>query len=116
VLTLALVRFPDLLGWRPREPLLTAIANGMAYSWNHRGFRTMLAYFALANVFLAPALVLVSPLVLSFGTGRAGGPGRARRGGRRDHRRGPHGVVGRAATAPAWRACCSATPAWRWAA
>ncbi|CAA9435310.1 MAG: Polyketide synthase modules and related proteins, partial [uncultured Pseudonocardia sp.] len=68
VLTLALVRFPDLLGWRPREPLLTAIANGMAYSWNHRGFRTMLAYFALANVFLAPALVLVSPLVLSFGT------------------------------------------------
>ena len=68
VLTLALVRFPDLLGWRPREPLLTAIANGLAYSWNHRGFRTMLAYFALANVFLAPALVLVSPLVLSFGS------------------------------------------------
>jgi amino acid adenylation domain-containing protein len=68
VLTLALVRFPDLLGWRPREPILTAIANGLRYSWNHRGFRTMLAYFALANVFLAPALVLVPPLVLSFGS------------------------------------------------
>lgn len=68
VLTLALVRFPDLLGWRPREPLLTAIANGLAYSWNHKGFRPMLVYFALANVFLAPALVLVSPLVLSFGS------------------------------------------------
>jgi len=52
----------------PHAPLLTAIAGGLKYSWNHRGFRTMLLYFALANVFLAPALVLVSPLVLSFGT------------------------------------------------
>ncbi|WP_410613650.1 amino acid adenylation domain-containing protein [Amycolatopsis sp. lyj-109] len=68
VVSLLFVRFPDLLGWRPREPLLTAIAGGLKYSWNHRGFRTMLLYFALANVFLAPALVLVSPLVLSFGS------------------------------------------------
>ncbi|MCR6482002.1 amino acid adenylation domain-containing protein [Amycolatopsis sp. OK19-0408] len=68
IISLLFVRFPDLLGWRPREPLLTAIAGGLKYSWNHRGFRTMLLYFALANVFLAPALVLVSPLVLSFGT------------------------------------------------
>ncbi|MFG1647435.1 amino acid adenylation domain-containing protein [Amycolatopsis sp. NPDC049252] len=68
IVSLLFVRFPDLLGWRPREPLLTAIAGGLKYSWNHRGFRTMLLYFALANVFLAPALVLVSPLVLSFGT------------------------------------------------
>jgi len=56
------------MGWRPREPLLTAIAGGLRFSWQHRGFRTMLVYFALANVFLAPALVLVTPLVLSFGT------------------------------------------------
>jgi amino acid adenylation domain-containing protein len=68
IVSLLFVRFPDLMGWRPREPLLTAIAGGLKYSWNHRGFRTMLLYFALANVFLAPALVLVSPLVLSFGT------------------------------------------------
>jgi amino acid adenylation domain-containing protein len=68
IAALALVRFPDLLGWRPREPLVVAILNGMRYSWNHRGFRTMLAYFALGNVFLAPALVLVTPLVLSFAT------------------------------------------------
>ncbi|SFB44018.1 amino acid adenylation domain-containing protein [Amycolatopsis marina] len=68
IVGLLLVRFPDLLGWRPREPLLTAITNGLRYSWNHRGFRTMLMYFALANVFLAPALVLVTPLVLSFGS------------------------------------------------
>ncbi|GAB1510164.1 amino acid adenylation domain-containing protein [Actinophytocola sp. KF-1] len=68
IVALALVRFPDLLGWRPREPLMVAILNGLRYSWNHRGFRTMLAYFALGNVFLAPALVLVTPLVLSFAT------------------------------------------------
>ncbi|WP_037305805.1 non-ribosomal peptide synthetase/MFS transporter [Amycolatopsis orientalis] len=68
IVGLLLVRFPDLMGWRPREPLLTAIAGGLRYSWNHRGFRTMLLYFALANVFLAPALVLLSPLVLSFGS------------------------------------------------
>jgi hypothetical protein len=47
---------------------MVAIVNGLRYSWNHRGFRTMLAYFALGNVFLAPALVLLTPLVLSFGT------------------------------------------------
>ncbi|MEU8262199.1 amino acid adenylation domain-containing protein [Micromonospora sp. NPDC048999] len=68
VATLAVVRFPDLLGWRPRERLLVAIANGMRYSWRHRGFRLMLGYFALGNIFLAPALVLATPLVLSFGT------------------------------------------------
>ncbi|MBQ1041225.1 MULTISPECIES: non-ribosomal peptide synthetase/MFS transporter [unclassified Micromonospora] len=68
VLTLAVVRFPDMLGWRPRERLLVAIANGMRYSWRHRGFRLMLGYFALGNVFLAPALVLITPLVLSFGS------------------------------------------------
>ncbi|MGC5022575.1 amino acid adenylation domain-containing protein [Micromonospora sp. DT47] len=68
VLTLAVVRFPDLLGWRPRERLLVAIANGLRYSWQHKGFRLMLGYFALGNIFLAPALVLTTPLVLSFGT------------------------------------------------
>ncbi|MFC7613074.1 MFS transporter [Actinokineospora soli] len=67
IATLLLVRFPDLLGWRPREPLATAILNGLRYSWRHRGFRLMLGYFALGNVFLAPALVLTTPLVLAFG-------------------------------------------------
>ncbi|MER5704608.1 amino acid adenylation domain-containing protein [Micromonospora sp. NPDC002296] len=68
VLTLAVVRFPDLLGFRPRERLLAAIANGLRYSWQHRGFRLMLGYFAIGNIFLAPALVLTTPLVLSFAT------------------------------------------------
>jgi amino acid adenylation domain-containing protein len=68
IVALLFVRFPNLMGWRPREPLLVAIAGGLRYSWHHPGFRTMLVYFALGNVFLAPALVLVTPLVLSFGT------------------------------------------------
>jgi amino acid adenylation domain-containing protein len=66
IVALLFVRFPNLMGWRPREPLMTAIAGGLRYSWNHRGFRTMLAYFAIGNIFLAPALVLATPLVLSF--------------------------------------------------
>ncbi|HEY0696410.1 MAG TPA: MFS transporter, partial [Micromonospora sp.] len=68
IATLAVVRFPDLLGWRPRERLLVAIVNGLRYSWNHRGFRLMLGYFAIGNIFLAPVLVLTTPLVLSFAT------------------------------------------------
>jgi len=66
IVTLLVVRFPDLLGYRPKEPLLAAIGNGVRFAWSHRGFRTMLAYFSLGNIFLAPALVLVTPLVLSF--------------------------------------------------
>ncbi|MBG0832464.1 amino acid adenylation domain-containing protein [Planomonospora sp. ID67723] len=68
VAVLLVVRFPDLMGWRPREPLLTAIGEGMRYSWNLRGFRYMIIYFGVANIFLAPALVLTVPLTLSFGT------------------------------------------------
>ncbi|MBB6348227.1 amino acid adenylation domain-containing protein [Nonomuraea muscovyensis] len=63
-----LVRFPDTLPWRPREPLGTEIAKGFAYTWNERGLRAMLAFFAVLNVFLSPLLLLVSPLVLSFAT------------------------------------------------
>ncbi len=79
---------------------MVAIVNGLRYSWNHRGFRTMLAYFALGNVFLAPALVLVTPLVLSFaGTTQVAQVALGRGGGR--HRgRHPHVGVGRPAQAP----------------
>ena len=68
IIGLLFVRFPDTLGFRPKEPLLAAIAGGLRYSWNHKGFRALLAYFAVGNLFLAPALVLVAPLVLSFAT------------------------------------------------
>ncbi|MGI5160663.1 non-ribosomal peptide synthetase/MFS transporter [Microbispora sp. CA-102843] len=62
------VRFPDTLPWRPREPLSTEIRKGFAYTWNERGLRAMLVFFAVLNIFLSPLLLLVSPLVLSFAT------------------------------------------------
>jgi amino acid adenylation domain-containing protein len=63
-----LVRFPDTLPWRPREPLTTEIAKGFSYTWRDRGLRSILTYFAVLNIFLSPLLLLVSPLVLSFAT------------------------------------------------
>ncbi|MET9337550.1 amino acid adenylation domain-containing protein [Nonomuraea sp. NPDC003804] len=68
VLVVLLVRFPDTLPWRPREPLPTEIRNGFAYTWHAPGLRAMLVWFAVLNIFLSPLLLLVSPLVLSFAT------------------------------------------------
>ncbi|MER5424357.1 amino acid adenylation domain-containing protein [Streptosporangium roseum] len=68
LVVLLVVRFPDTLGFRRKEPLVTAIAEGLRFSWNLRGFRAMVIYFAVANIFLGPALVLTVPLTLSFGT------------------------------------------------
>ncbi|RJL21434.1 non-ribosomal peptide synthetase/MFS transporter [Bailinhaonella thermotolerans] len=65
---LLVVRFPALMGRRRREPLLTEMAEGLRYSWNTRGFRAMLIYFSVLNLLLAAPLLLVSPLVLGFGT------------------------------------------------
>ncbi len=68
IATVALVRFPDTLPWRPREPLSTEIAKGFTHTWHDRGLRSMLVFFAVLNIFLSPLLLLVSPLVLSFAT------------------------------------------------
>ncbi|MBO3750156.1 amino acid adenylation domain-containing protein [Streptosporangiaceae bacterium NEAU-GS5] len=65
---LTFVRFPDTMGKKAREPLLTEIANGFRYSWGNPALRAMLLFSAMINVFLGPALILVSPLVLGFGT------------------------------------------------
>ncbi|MEU7853455.1 amino acid adenylation domain-containing protein [Nonomuraea sp. NPDC049141] len=64
----SLVRFPAAMAWRRKEPVLTEMAAGFRYSWGNLGFRQMLLYFALLNVFLSPLFLLISPLVLSFGT------------------------------------------------
>ncbi|WP_431898637.1 non-ribosomal peptide synthetase/MFS transporter [Nonomuraea sp. bgisy101] len=68
VLVVLLVRFPDTLPWRPREPLSTEIRKGFAYTWHAHGLRAMLGWFAVLNIFLSPLLLLVSPLVLTFAT------------------------------------------------
>ncbi|WP_034260597.1 non-ribosomal peptide synthetase/MFS transporter [Actinospica robiniae] len=62
----AYVRFPDTLGWRRRETVGAEIREGFRFSAGNRGLRALLLLFAAANVFLAPMLVMVSPLVLSF--------------------------------------------------
>ncbi|WP_424535003.1 amino acid adenylation domain-containing protein [Sphaerisporangium viridialbum] len=66
--TLLLVRFPVTMAARRRETLLAEIAGGFRYSWGNRGFRAMLLFFAGLNVFLSPLFLMVTPLVLSFGT------------------------------------------------
>ncbi|MER7892696.1 amino acid adenylation domain-containing protein [Micromonospora sp. NPDC094482] len=67
VLVTASIRWPARLGWHRRETLTAEIANGFRFSWGHRHFRAMLLFFLVLNVFLAPPLILLSPLVLSFG-------------------------------------------------
>ena len=65
---LAMVHFPDLMGMRRRKPLLTEVASGLRYSWGSPALRALLLFSAMINVFLGPALILVVPLVLSFGS------------------------------------------------
>ncbi|MGH6657209.1 MAG: non-ribosomal peptide synthetase, partial [Actinocrinis sp.] len=49
-----------------RESLVAEIKEGFRFSAGNRGLRSLLLVFAAANVFLAPMLVMLSPLVLSF--------------------------------------------------
>ncbi|MGW2277290.1 non-ribosomal peptide synthetase/MFS transporter [Streptomyces sp. NPDC001770] len=62
------VRFPRTLPWSRREPVVEEIKHGFTYTWQNRGFRSMLLWFAVLNLFLSPLFLLVTPLVLSFGT------------------------------------------------
>ncbi|MGW2841544.1 non-ribosomal peptide synthetase/MFS transporter [Streptomyces sp. NPDC001493] len=62
------VRFPRTLPWSRREPVVEEIKHGFTYTWHNRGFRSMLLWFAVLNLFLSPLFLLVTPLVLSFGT------------------------------------------------
>lgn len=68
LVVLALVRFPDTMGWRRRETLGAEILGGFRYLWEHRGFRASVVFFSTISLFLGAPLVLVAPLVLSFGT------------------------------------------------
>ncbi|MER7724284.1 amino acid adenylation domain-containing protein [Streptomyces sp. NPDC096323] len=68
VAVLTCVRFPRTLPWSRREPVVQEIKQGFAYTWRHRGFRSMLLWFAVLNLFLSPLFLLVTPLVLSFDT------------------------------------------------
>jgi len=64
----SLVRFPATMAWRRRESLTAEIAGGFRHSWGNPGFRAMLVFFAVLNIFLSPLLLMITPLVLSFGS------------------------------------------------
>lgn len=63
----ALVRFPTTAAWKRRESLGAEIRAGLRYSWDHRGLRAMLLFFAVLNIFLSPLFILLTPLTMSFG-------------------------------------------------
>ncbi|GAA1548385.1 hypothetical protein GCM10009827_080840 [Dactylosporangium maewongense] len=62
------VRFPATMPWRRHETLRAEIAGGFRYVWGNRNFRRMLLWFAVLNVPLSAIFLMLSPLVLSFGT------------------------------------------------
>ncbi|MBO3751366.1 amino acid adenylation domain-containing protein [Streptosporangiaceae bacterium NEAU-GS5] len=65
-LIVLLVRFPRTMAWKRRETVMAEMINGIRYSWGNRGFRAMLGYFAVLNIFLSPLFLMISPLVLAF--------------------------------------------------
>ncbi|WP_232663170.1 non-ribosomal peptide synthetase/MFS transporter [Pseudonocardia sp. TRM90224] len=68
IAVVAFVRFPRTMAWRRKESVLAEIAHGFRLSWGNPDFRAMLVFFAVLNIFLSPLFLMISPLVLSFGT------------------------------------------------
>ncbi|MFB9677906.1 non-ribosomal peptide synthetase/MFS transporter [Streptosporangium vulgare] len=65
---LLFVRFPQTMAWKRRESLVAEMVEGWKFSWGNKGFRGMLFFFAVLNIFLSPLFLLISPLVLGFAT------------------------------------------------
>ncbi|WP_203568774.1 non-ribosomal peptide synthetase/MFS transporter [Aestuariimicrobium ganziense] len=63
---LVLVRFPMTMPFSRKETLLHEMKLGFQHATRTSGFRAMLAWFALLNIFLSPMVLLLSPLVLGF--------------------------------------------------
>lgn len=61
---LLVVRFPNSLPWRRKEPLAQEIANGWRYLVERRGMLALLIHAAATNLLLAIMTVLITPLVL----------------------------------------------------
>jgi amino acid adenylation domain-containing protein len=68
VTVLAVVRFPDLMGRRRRETFNQQLLGGLRLSWNNRHFRAMLVFFGVGNLLFAVPTLMVTPLVLAFGS------------------------------------------------
>ena len=66
IVTVMIIKFPSSMAERA-ESMVQDIAGGFRFTMKNRSFRAMLIYFALVNLFLAPLISLVNPLVLGFG-------------------------------------------------
>ncbi|MEV0390938.1 amino acid adenylation domain-containing protein [Nonomuraea sp. NPDC050643] len=66
--TLLLIRFPATMALRRRETMAAELVNGFRYSWGNKGFRRMVTFFAVVNLFMAALFLMISPLVLSSGS------------------------------------------------
>ncbi|WP_020547521.1 non-ribosomal peptide synthetase [Nonomuraea coxensis] len=68
IVSLLLIRFPATMALRRRETVAAELVNGLRYSWGNKGFRRMVTFFAVVNLFMAALFLMISPLVLSSGT------------------------------------------------
>ncbi|MPZ25910.1 MAG: amino acid adenylation domain-containing protein [Micromonosporaceae bacterium] len=68
ITAILLIRFPRTMAHTSREPLATEIAEGFRLLLGNPSFRAALVYFALLNILLAPLLMSLLPISLSFGT------------------------------------------------
>ncbi len=64
ITTLLLVRFPNSLPWRRKEPLMQEMIEGWRYIKARQGLLALLIHAAVSNLFLAISGVLLTPLVL----------------------------------------------------
>ena len=65
---LAATRFPDLMGRRRKETFREQILGGARIVITTRAFRAMLIFYSIGNLLYAVPVLLVTPLVLSFGS------------------------------------------------
>lgn len=68
IVTLALVRFPNMLFRRREETFVREVLMGWKFIVKRPGMMYMIAFFFVGNVLFGLATVLIQPLVLSFGT------------------------------------------------
>jgi amino acid adenylation domain-containing protein len=66
ITVVAVLRFPRLMAGKRRESLATEIATGFRYAMGTPQFRAMMLFFAVINLFLGPAFIMMQPLVLGF--------------------------------------------------
>ena len=68
IIILLSIRFPDALFRKSEEPFLTQITGGWDYVRKRHSIVAMIIFFVVTNLILGMANVLITPLVLTFGS------------------------------------------------